>query len=993
MADGRPRREAWLSRLAILAAATLAGLGVGAGGAAAASPSLYVRAFWAAVGAMATLYVGWWYETFKDRRAKRAIAIEERSNVLEPLFIESDLDDSVLGMLDPRRYDAPQFVGRTEELKFLAAWCDNFGRHLVAAVTGPGGSGKTRLAIEFAARRPRPWVTGWLRRGYGDRAVAAMQACGDPALILVDDANVHSDLRALLENLDRSHDGSPVKVLLITRSAGWPAQMAASLRAPHQRILAAENIRLCPVGPFGTTSDHARWFGKAVEAYARMGVVKVPPDGLTSLSLDYPESAAEPILTLHAQALLTVLDTADGQASSEMRALPFSQVAKALLLREQQRWNDLAEAPAYGLPYFAGEVQQRVVAALILAAAASEADGIAALRWVPDLATTTDTERLHRIFRWASQLYPSTPPGPLRMRPTMFAEWFLVTNLADEDLGLFGRISNLTPTRVGELLTILASASDHTPLALTMFSDVLTADLTGLVAAGLVAALSAWNARVVLDTTLATLIAGTDWPHGKPRELGHLIPAGALPRTEVALSAASVSQTRGGADRELATALLVHAGTLNRLGRYREALSAAEESASFYEKLETSDLTLTANLAAAAQSRGDSLLNLGNRWEALAAFNEATALCMDPTTDNPGSQAGLAAAARGRSDTLRHMGCYQQALAAADQAITHCRALIVTDAYAGWREPLVLALESRCAVLIKLRRAHRALADADEAKRLSKTVVTGSTAPVAGFAAAMVVRAEILRHLDRCQEALAPAGAAVGLYRELSALSPVHLSGLAQALREHAAILTALGYRKAFAASAHAVALCRRLPEDNPIYQLGLAHAIQSHSHFFGRILAGYDEAIGICRGLPGDNPADQYELAIAIQNRSTAVLSRSTDGLAGLDEAIAICRQLPAVNPVFRNALAIMLRNRSVTLKELGRHVAAEADTQEALKISVSLPSDWHTSAAATLARRLYAVLSENQPARCMAVYEDIVEGIQKTLEARISSYGGAVL
>lgn len=54
-------------------------------------------------------------------------------------------------LLDPRR-EVAGFLGREDELAALIAWCedDNAGR--LRLVTGPGGVGKTRLAVELADR-------------------------------------------------------------------------------------------------------------------------------------------------------------------------------------------------------------------------------------------------------------------------------------------------------------------------------------------------------------------------------------------------------------------------------------------------------------------------------------------------------------------------------------------------------------------------------------------------------------------------------------------------------------------------------------------------------------------------------------------------------------------------------------------------------------------------------------------------------------------------
>jgi hypothetical protein len=70
---------------------------------------------------------------------------------------EGALQPSPARLLDPRR-EVVGFVGRQGELAELAAWCqDGHGRRL-RLVTGPGGVGKTRLAVELADRMR---AAGW----------------------------------------------------------------------------------------------------------------------------------------------------------------------------------------------------------------------------------------------------------------------------------------------------------------------------------------------------------------------------------------------------------------------------------------------------------------------------------------------------------------------------------------------------------------------------------------------------------------------------------------------------------------------------------------------------------------------------------------------------------------------------------------------------------------------------------------------------------------
>ena len=126
-----------------------------------------------------------------------------------------------------------------------------------------------------------------------------IQACGDPALILVDDADERPDLRALLEDLAAWPGGSTVRVLLTARAPDARALIARSLEPRHRSL--ANNAPERHVDVFGTADDHARWLGEAVRAYAKARRTP-PPDLPASASRGAASESDEPILTVQTQA-------------------------------------------------------------------------------------------------------------------------------------------------------------------------------------------------------------------------------------------------------------------------------------------------------------------------------------------------------------------------------------------------------------------------------------------------------------------------------------------------------------------------------------------------------------------------------------------------------------------------------------------------------------------------------------------------------------------
>jgi hypothetical protein len=189
-----------------------------------------------------------------------------------------------------------------------------------------------------------------------------------------------------------------VRVILISRGTGLVSRLAATLDDRSRGML--NRVHELPVGPFGGADDRARWFAEAVRVYA--GARRTPPPDLPAHPSGSVTDPAELILTLHAQALLAVLDS---EGSRPMRAraegLPFDQVVAALFAHEQHRWQTSAQRPEFGLTDLTSPVQAHAIAALLLASPADERQTVAALSLVPEMAKAS-VERLTNTVRWAA---------------------------------------------------------------------------------------------------------------------------------------------------------------------------------------------------------------------------------------------------------------------------------------------------------------------------------------------------------------------------------------------------------------------------------------------------------------------------------------------------------------------------------------------------------------------------------------------------------------
>jgi tetratricopeptide (TPR) repeat protein len=968
MAHTRHRRKA-AARLVFAAALTLAGAGAGVAAALAASGSGLIRAAGGAAGGIAGLCAAAAAasaDTAKQRRDATAAALEERGQALGPVISDPPQDHSALGLLLPTRQRAAPFRGRAADLAWLQAWLDTPDAHPAALVTGPAGTGKTRLLTQFAATRPPTWTAGWLQPGHGASALAAVRGCGDPALILIDNADTTPDTPALLAALASHPHGSQVRVALTARTAEALTQAAAQLPEQARWILAPANLPVRPIGPFGSTDDHARWFAEATRAYA--AALGTPPPDLpapTATGTATTAAAAEPVLTIQAQALLTVLETQRRRPQHpDTQDLPFDQVAAALFEHEQGRWQQAAQQTGSGLADLDAPVQHRAIAALILSRAATEPDAITALHAVPDLAGATP-ERLARIARWAFGLYP---PPPVQIQPDMLAEWFLITQLTTAP-GLATHLDDLTGDHTLALLTLLAHASDHMSAAIPLYTRLINTDPPGLAAAA-DAALTARTAQPQLDTALAARITSTHWAPETLDDLDHHLPEGTLPRTRAALSAATLDHTREtGTPDDLARALLRHGASLRNLARHREALAAREEALALWRDLAAANPAYQPDLAGALNNYGTSLRDLGRNREALAADEEALALYRDLAAANPARQPSVAGALNNYGTSLRDLGQNQEALAAFEEALALYRDLAAANP--AYQPDLAGALNNYGTSLRDLGRHREALAADEEALALYRDLAAANRAHQPGVAGTLNNYGNSLTALGRHREALAALEEALTLRRALAAANPAHQPDLAIALTNYGTSLTALGrHREALAADEEALALYRALAAANPARQPDLARTLNNYGtslRDLGRhreALAADEEALALYRALAAANPARQPDLARTLNNygNSLTALGRHREALAAFEEALTLRRALAAANPAHQPSLAIALTNYGASLRNLGRHREALTYDREALE--------------------LYAILARNDPDLYGTTYKHHLAELRRTYD-----------
>lgn len=133
-------------------------------------------------------------------------------------------------LLDPRS-QVVDLTGMNELARRIEQWCKSTDRIDVAAVTGLGGTGKSRLFTEVlhrltaASGNQRPWSGGFLGRNPSHTDYRMLTAASYPLLLAVDLAETRlPQIRDLTAALADSHDGAAVRVLLLARrhDPWWP---------------------------------------------------------------------------------------------------------------------------------------------------------------------------------------------------------------------------------------------------------------------------------------------------------------------------------------------------------------------------------------------------------------------------------------------------------------------------------------------------------------------------------------------------------------------------------------------------------------------------------------------------------------------------------------------------------------------------------------------------------------------------------------------------
>ncbi len=618
------------------------------------------------------------------------------------------------------------FTGRQAELLSLQTWAHRSYRGVVRLITGPGGTGKTRLAVEFAAQlQAEGWQCGQLTAGSGGRAIAAIAATENPTLLVADYAEARTDLEPLLDTL-AAHDGDPViRVLLLARTLGewWQPDGPLRRHAAIRDVLArAEAIQLGPLT--GTAQRHQETFNAALEAFAAHYGIPVPPTTLRPVASDTP------VLLLHTAALTAVLDAREsaGTTTTTAPVVANTEVVAELLGHEDNYWSDTATIHGLDQLGVGPGVRRQVVAIAGLLGADNEQEAQQVLRRLPILAGASALT-VDQVLGWLRELYPATSSSWLgSIQPDLLLE-YLVTSVFSRSGELAdAALTNLAENRANHALAVLARSLDHYPasaapllrLLLTAHADLLavaavrlarnlesagfsqiiadiitnaqitndvltalTADLQQQIPVSLVPVTIAVHLRVgtgdiatgrfssATDTALALKSLADNL-----EQLGFRGVAVNANRAAVTLYRATEQAAPGRYRAELAGALANLGGTLSRLGQDRDARPIKKEAVELYRAVEQAEPgRYRADLAWALNGLGATLFRVGQYRDTRSVEEEAVELYRAAEQAEPGRyRADLALALFGLGGTLSALGQYREARPVGEEAVELYRA-------------------------------------------------------------------------------------------------------------------------------------------------------------------------------------------------------------------------------------------------------------------------------------------------------------------------------
>jgi TPR repeat protein len=366
---------------------------------------------------------------FREHLAKRGCSAEAESVELAGLLTSPQRDADVPSPARLLGADAEvvPFRGRQGVLDELTAWCASDRPFDATLLTGPGGQGKTRLALALTSRmRAARWLAGFVDPRAPRRSVEALCDTCVPVLLVVDYAETRtSQVEALIAPMSGDEPLTRVRVLLLARTgAEWWEQLKRTLR---KSLEAAKTLPLPALEE--AVADREEAYAQALHAFAarlpREAGVDWPKIAEHAIMPEFGDERYASVLTLHLTALGALLQAGGRPVADVDVGHP-----EDLVLRHEQSYWEASARSRELRPR--NRTLRLAVAAAALCGAASLEEAAATLQRVPALADLDLDSRL-AVATWLHDLYPVPDErfwGPLQ--PDRLGER-LIESVSDEE--------------------------------------------------------------------------------------------------------------------------------------------------------------------------------------------------------------------------------------------------------------------------------------------------------------------------------------------------------------------------------------------------------------------------------------------------------------------------------------------------------------------------------------------------------------------------------
>lgn len=861
-----------------------------------------------------------------------------------------------------------EFHGRCRELRRIADWRDGERPAAVRLVTGPGGQGKTRLALEAVERARRGgWAAVFLaEQADRDELRAFLSSRTVPLLLVLDYAEARTgQVRSLCEMLhdETAHAGPgrpPVRILLLARKAGeWWSTTARYARALGLLEDGSDTFALPVLDP----SPEERGKAARLTAHGLAAGLRRQRPGTDPLDAPLPDVTDDRFaaaLNLQMAVLVAQLQhldpvTVTGGEPDEV----------ILLLHECKHWQrTLAQ---FGLEGLSERELTLMVAAATLCGADDMAEAVDTLCRLPREEDGASADPA-AAARWLAGLYPSDGRYWGALQPDRLGEFLVGSVLAGERRLLDWLLPAAGRRQVESAFHVLSRAVPHQAPVAERMREVVTRHPAQLAPAAVRTATEVAEPaplREALDAVLEELERRSGDDTALAGELYEAVPFPTLALDQWAadlagLLARRARETPTGETAELAGRLHRYAMRLAEVDRAEAALAAIEEAIALRKELAAGgDPGAQESLALSLNTRTGLLADNGRTLEALASAREVIECYRrlseaDPERHLP----DLAMAETNLANQLTDAGARPEAVEPARTALERYRGLAAHDPV--YAPDVALACHNLSHALAAAGRRSEAVEAATDAVAAYRELARRTPdSHLLDLADALANLANQFLEAGGYGEAEAAMDEALDIYRKIAGRSLTRqIPNLAATLSNAVVIFRACGNgARAVAAAEEAVALLRPLARRQPLaHQYVLGSALNNLGIQYSEeeqpedAVTAAEEAVRLFqegfRTLPGTY---RPLLADALCNLGNYLgdledAERIPEGLRNVRASIALLRQLTAAEPeVHAPRLAVAVDVLGNLLHDLGEAEEALPHYEEAYELLVPFAETEH--------------------------------------------------